>query len=914
MSRVYLETEHQELFVLDADLSRPVAVHVPSALGELGYYVCLRLPERFTAQLAETGVHLRVGGLRPDDVTLTWGEGLGELEQVVPSQEEGQGWVFLCRAYLSRGDGQVSFSGLPAGLERADVLVTTWPRFVLSGQADDWIRGQADPHWASGGIPLGGIGTGKVELCRDGRFRNFSGNNNQDMPFEEPDGLAGAGLYIEADGEERALATRPAAGTLPVPQLAAEQAFPRVALEATEALPELLVRVEATGPLVPHDLRLSCLPGFLLRWRVTNGSQRARQVTCRLDWPNLVGQGGGIGTEETLIGYADGHYRYWEAPAEHSAERVEGEGFVALRYGNAPGGVNSSADGHHWVAARCGGPGQPAPEAVLIDADPRRGSAAVCLDLPVGGEADVEMAVVWEMPHLIDTNNREQGHYWQNQCRDGAEVLARLFAESERIWLGAGALEELLSGTDLPVWMGSRLLNCRYPLVTDSVLYRDGRFSINEGPTEMAGCYGTLDQRLAAHPATLLFYPELNRRELAQFAACQSPNGGVNHDLGSGHLDRGPGEVTWPDLTCSFVLQLARHAWIAGDQTFAATYWPQARAALLRHREWAEAGGGVAQVGQGLGTSYDGYHYEGTTPYMATLWIAALQVGAEWARRVGDGELTGQVGELVSAARQRLEADLWNGRYYRTFSGPRGQANERCHAGMLAGEFFARTLARDSTVPADRLSSCLDALAALNGSDRFAIPPDEVSADGDSFTEFGWLPYVEAFGLTALAIDGDQRVLPVWERVVRSMDGDGAHPCDTRLMYQPVSGLPSWGSYYMTAPASWLVYEALLDFSYGPADQVLRLRPMLPGKVAVVHPLFWGIGRYEDGEVSLRVRRLFGGAGLRVAELETPAEVDLVRIAGAPLARVAEGGLYERWALRQPFDLEPGATLTWHLD
>ena len=74
----------------------------------------------------------------------------------------------------------------------------------------------------------------------------------------------------------------------------------------------------------------------------------------------------------------------------------------------------------------------------------------------------------------------------------------------------------------------------------------------------------------------------------------------------------------------------------------------------------------------------------------------------------------------------------------------------------------------DGNMSADRLRQCLDALATLNASDRFAIPPDEVSDDGDSYTEFGWLPYVEAFGLTALAIDGDQRVLPVWEQRRRS--------------------------------------------------------------------------------------------------------------------------------------------------
>ncbi|MFH1571495.1 MAG: GH116 family glycosyl hydrolase [Gemmatimonadota bacterium] len=912
MSQVYLETEHQELFVPGADLTAPVPVHVPSALGQLGYYVCLRVPASRAAELSHLRVRLEVGGLRPDDVTLSWGNGLGGLDPVAASSAPGAAWVFAGRAPLSRGDGRVTFAGLPPGLDRADLLLTTWPRFVLSGQADDWLACQGDLQWASGGIPLGGIGTGKVELCRDGRFRNFSANNNQDMPFEEPDGLAGAHLSVAAEGRERVLATRPASGLPPVPQLRAAPAFPAIALTAPEALPALAVEVEATGPLVPHDLQVSCLPGFLVRWTVSDSSGRERQVTCRLAWPNLVGHGGGIGTEETRIGYGDGYYRCWEAPEGHAAERLDGDGFAALRYGNAPSGVSPAADGHHYAAVRLSEGAVPG--AALVDADPRRGSVAVRLRVPAGGQARAEMAVVWEMPHWVDTNGRDQGHCWQNQCRDGLEVLGRFFAASARIWREARALRDLLAGTDLPEWMAARLQNCRYPLVTNSALLRDGRFSINEGPTEMAGCYGTLDQRLAAHPATLLFYPELNRRELAQFAACQSPNGGVNHDLGGGHLDRGAAEVAWPDLTCSFILQLARHGQVLGDHAFAAAHWPGAVAALRRHRQWAEAGGGVAQVGRGLGTSYDGYHYEGTTPYMATLWIAALLVAADWARRAGDRETEELAAQLLPAARRRLEADLWNGRYYRTCGSAAGPANERCHAGLLAGEVYARLLAGESAVPEDRWRPCLEALATLNGSSAFAIPPDEVSADRTSFTEYGWLPYVEAFGLTALAIHQDRRVLAVWERVARAMDGGGAHPCDTRLMYQPLSGRPSWGSYYMTAPASWLVYEALLDFTYRPGDAVLRLHPLLEGRLAVVHPLFWGTAHHGDGETRLVVSRRFGAGPLLVTELETPAEVSLVRIAGAPLARVAETGAYARWALRQPAELSPGAVLAWHCD
>ena len=126
--------------------------------------------------------------------------------------------------------------------------------------------------------------------------------------------------------------------------------------------------------------------------------------------------------------------------------------------------------------------------------------------------------------------------------------------------------------------------------------------------------------------------------------------------------------------------------------------------------------------------------------------------------------------------------------------------------------------------------------------ERFAIPPDEAAPDGKAGSEFGWLPYVEA-----VRVDGAgrstayMRMLAPFERIVRAMERDGAGVGDTRLMYRPLTGEPSWGAYYMTAPASWLVYDALMDFTFTPEDGTLRPDSRkLNGKLPVVHPLFWG--------------------------------------------------------------------------
>jgi hypothetical protein len=285
---------------------------------------------------------------------------------------------------------------------------------------------------------------------------------------------------------------------------------------------------------------------------------------------------------------------------------------------------------------------------------------------------------------------------------------------------------------------------------------------------------------------------------------------------------------------------------------------------------------------------------------MGTLWIAALQVAGEWAQREGEAAAAAEMEELVGKALERMETDLWNGSYYRSYASVTGPVNENCHAGMLAGEWYARMLAGRDVLPQARLRECGKAWMRLNGAKAFAVPPDEVSPEGELRSEYGWLPYVEAFGLAALAATGTEGIEPVWKRILAAMQGDGRHPCDTKLMYQPLTGGQSWGAYYMTAPASWLVYEALLDFWFDASTGALRIGANRDGDWPVVHPRFWGLARVRQGEVTLKVIRHFG----------RPAKVRAVQVRKATQKETEDTG-YETRPFKSAAVLKQGAVLRW---
>jgi hypothetical protein len=118
----------------------------------------------------------------------------------------------------------------------------------------------------------------------------------------------------------------------------------------------------------------------------------------------------------------------------------------------------------------------------------------------------------------------------------------------------------------------------------------------------------------------------------------------------------------------------------------------------------------------------------------------------------------------------------------------------------------------------------------------------------------------------------------------------------------------------MTAPASWLVYEALLDFFYSPAEGVFRLGTAVPGRYPLVHPLFWGTAQVSaDGRVTLAVLRVFGGESLKVTMLELPSSTVSVEAQGRTVTAVEGQNRYNQYELVQPWLLEAGINLSWRI-
>ena len=218
MAADYYEDEHPGV-VLPAGRSHPSAVGAyPQPVGAAGLLrLCPRAGRRRGAA-RRVKVQLR-SPLAPVDGV--------NIRKVVPSRQAGLAWCCLGKAMVSRGDWPLRLHDWPADMPRADLLVCTWPRFIESGMADRWgwhrpIRMGCRPgcRWRHR--------RGWADTSRDGRFRSFSMNNNQDAPWNDPDGLPGAYLVMTINGKttERPCA-RSSPGIRRAPCWNIRRAFPR---------------------------------------------------------------------------------------------------------------------------------------------------------------------------------------------------------------------------------------------------------------------------------------------------------------------------------------------------------------------------------------------------------------------------------------------------------------------------------------------------------------------------------------------------------------------------------------------------------------------------------------------------------------------------------------------------------------
>lgn len=776
-------------------------------------------------------------------------------------------------------------------------------------------------RWGHSGVPLGGIGAGKIELCPNGRFSNVMTTNNWDTPIcdgtpkydpdRNPVGIPGSffAAWIKGIGA-RVLKTHPGNNMPGIKKTEIEyDGFLPKCMMRFNCFKDIELKFRAYGSLrldnqAHNHYKDSSIPAALFQFELKNAGRTKKEMSLLFSWQGTVGVGGYF---RSAINDTRGNF----------TEFRKGNGVCGVHYFSKRKKIDPRVDGTyslitpevegHKVTFLTGRQPHKFEPYVFemfkkngeLPGDIERevdGALAVKFSLKPGEERKVIFVLGWWFPNLIAATNPEKnyGHAYENFFNGSWDAAEYMLANRQAIVDGYHEWHHALMKSKMPDWLRIKLVNDLFPLITNSWYTKDYRFTINEAPTSMGGCAGTIDQRGASHPLYAMCFPELNKAELTLWAEQQittdhpkrtgkhwnlktgdfdlmlDRTGSIRHDVGWDDIEGGTIDRTrdwanlhWPDTQTVYVLQCFGHYIWTGDREWFDYIYPKLKGVMEFEERLDQNGDGIADL-WGIGSNtYDGedFPWYGATPFVATLHLAALKASIRMAEWKNDSEFAEKCRLRFVKIQESMEKILWNKKpgYYicwrdesyknwRKGERPHGKQSLSCMNAQLAGQWFANLYDLGDILPRERIESAMTQMTKRNLACVKYSMANEHYPDGKHTAS--WPYYSETYyGANAIYENEPDGGFECFEKIYKLHHEYEGSPWDAVLYYRGKDNeVAGWGNFYMTNPASWAILLAIGGFAMNIPDGSLKIAPNVPKKLnsngnlenfPIFMPQFW---------------------------------------------------------------------------
>ena len=546
------------------------------------------------------------------------------------------------------------------------------------------------------GMPLGGLGAGKIELLPNGLFNGFTFLNNWSQPIEGNGAFPGIlgyhlGVSAETRGKRKAclLQTVPVAGAALTKKIVYEGIFPKVSLAYDLASLGLEASLEAFSPWIPGDVKHSSLPCAFFTFRVRNTTKHPVRAGFLFMGRNICGEWN-VGRRNRIVEEADRVHLEFSTAAKDPRTGSLRFGFDKkgwkISFMESWNGVkrNFYFDRKDlrldaWDRFRSEGRLNDSKPRVTVEGENHELMGAVCAHrtLRAGQEASFYFIAAWHF-----ASNRE-GHRYGTWFKDAA--LTGRYAVSRRAQLqrSVDRLHEIVFSMPFPGWFNDALLANLTPFFASSWYVRDGRFVFYEAP-KICPLMGTVDVGFYGSIPLAYFFPKLEMSQIEQFARVQRPDGYIPHDLGKNRIDLASNGTTyflWKDLNPKFVLMAYRDFLWSGDRAFLRRLYPSIKRAM----QWSfgtDTDGNGLPDNEGADQTFDLWDVRGTHAYTSGIFLAALLAAERSARQVNDARFTAECRERFLRGRFSFEKELWNGKCF----------GDPCSLSQLNGQWYADLL------------------------------------------------------------------------------------------------------------------------------------------------------------------------------------------------------------------------------
>ncbi len=638
------------------------------------------------------------------------------------------------------------------------------------------------------GVPLGGIGTGCLDLDTSGLFGLCSIFNSH-SPRRGAMNWPFLGFHIngqtwvvttgqrspERGSGHAANEPRPPDLVLPGVKMAKNihywGHYPVADMEF-EADAPVSLGVRAWSPLIPGDAALSNTPGAMFELHLRNKTEAVQSGTLAF----------------SFFGPSYDEGWTWKFKKEQIESPVRGihvtsrlssyvlgvVGKRAVRIGGAMGEspevrFRPEPDHAKWAKAWAN-LGESLPPTFETES-----GASVATDflLNPGAEDTILFVLAWYSPRWMSsgspTNGPRSFRHMYSTRHDSALSVAKLLVDRHAELLSRilAWQQEIYREETLPKWLREVLLNMLHTYaeggfwaaaetpIGEWCRQEDGLFAICESPRTCAQMeclpvtfFGTLP--------LVYFFPQLALSTLRGEKAYQFENGAPAMIMGGACSWSGGPELASPDIgyqvalnPTAYVSIVDRFRMLHGDESFVRAFYPSVKRAVEYMVGLNRGPDGTVSMPDRLESVWPGVPYEtewlewgrwaGIVPHVGGLHIATLAMAERMAGEIGDHRFAQQCREWFEAGSTTLENKTWLGSYYlRYFDPETGERSEDVAACQLDGQLVARMHGLRDVFRVDRVPIALETIkhtcvdATKLGTVLYASPTGTATEGGAS--------------------------------------------------------------------------------------------------------------------------------------------------------------------------------------
>jgi uncharacterized protein (DUF608 family) len=664
-----------------------------------------------------------------------------------------------------------------------------WVEFWAAGfseLASGVISQNSDLRATGCGMPLGGIGTGCVDLNCDGRF-GYCTIFNRVWGWDYRDRVyalarESLGLSRKAGGATGATATPVEGGVirdlspngrgpLDMPFLGLSVGsktwilttrqvgeietakkiyywghYPVADLEY-ELVGPVSVGLRAWSPFLPGDVDRSQLPGAVFEVNLRNLSPSNQTGALAFSFPGPTGE-----TREPWLRHRRSE-KHFSGAVVQGSKASYAVGAIDEQNFRVGGGLGDDAAAWGRIA-------QELPEAV--EDDP---SATVAVDfaLAPGEQKAIRFLLTWHTPEwesefpygfkLSRYTNRYTQQY--PSALDSAWILAadhgpllqRILAWQQVIYAEKG----------LPVWLRDQLINSLHLITEESYwavakpplgdwCHQGGLFSLVES-TVAAGQQSCIPCDWYGNLPIVYFFPELAWSTLRAYRAKMREDGAAPFYLGQGlDLAGGQNGTNYAhdrqqiQNGCCYADLVDRLWLITGNDDVLREFYPSVKKNVIYTMTVSQDPGPESVLGvirESGDEWYESMNMQGITAHAGGTRLAQLRICERMSEQIGDTAFAQKCRHWLEDGSKLLEETLWNGdNYLLSMDVHSGKKNDLVLAYQLDGEWITHLHGLPGVFDSDRVHKTLTTIKKLNSWVPINGAIDVIERDG-RLTQFG---------------------------------------------------------------------------------------------------------------------------------------------------------------------------------